>query len=109
MSVETRSRSFIMPRTRAPGKRPRASKRSPHRFDEWVECPPPTLDELFQQMSESLREATAFMQALRLMGLGLTELGRDEGDAVLTVADATHARLEIVYDTWLDYVQAARR
>jgi hypothetical protein len=64
---------------------------------------------MFQQMSESLREATAFMRALRLMGLGLTELGSEEGDAVLTIADATSARLEIVYDTWLDYVQAARR
>lgn len=100
-----------MPCTRPPGKRSRASK-SPLRdqsADEWVECPPPTADELFRQMSEALREATGFMQALRLMGLGLTELGRDEGDAVLTVADATHARLEIVHDTWLDYVQAARR
>ena len=100
-----------MPRSRAPGKRSRASKRpSPDRFgDDWVECPPPTRKEMFQQMSEALREATAFMQALHLMGLGLTELGRDEGDAVLTVADATSARLQIVYDTWLDYVQAARR
>ena len=49
------------------------------------------------------------MRALRLMGLGLTELGSEEGDAVLTVAEATSARLEIVHDTWLDYVQAERR
>jgi|GEM_PF-6148255 len=100
-----------MPRTRAPGKRSRTSKGPPpKRFgDEWVECPSPTLDELFQRMSESLREATAFMRALRLMGLGLTELGSEEGDAMLTIADATSARLEIVYDTWLDYVHAARR
>jgi hypothetical protein len=99
-----------MPRTRAPRKRSRASKRRPQDrpADEWVECPPPTSGELFQQMSEALREAIAFMQALRLMGLGMNELGRDEGDAVLTVADATSARLEIVQDAWLNYVQAER-
>jgi hypothetical protein len=99
-----------MPRTRASGKRSRAPKHSPKQSgSEWVECPPPTSRELFQQMSEALRDATAFMQALRLMGLGMNELGRDEGDAVLTVADATSARLEVVHDAWLDYVQAARR
>ena len=100
-----------MPRTRAPGKRARAARRSRQaQFDdEWVVCPPPTEDEMFHRMSESLHEAVAFMQALRLMGLGMTELGRDEGDAVLTVADATSARLETVRDTWLDYVQAVRR
>ena len=100
-----------MPRTRASGKRPRASKRRPpdQTADEWVECPPPTSRELFQQMSVALREAIAFMRALRLMGLGLTELGSEEGDAVLTVAEVTSARLEIVHDAWLDYVQAERR
>jgi hypothetical protein len=97
-----------MPRTRAPGKRRRASERSAqdNAAGEWVECPPPTSREPFQQMSVALREAIAFMRALRLMGLGLTELGSEEGDAVLTVAEATSARLEIVHDTWLDYVQA---
>ena len=97
-----------MPRSRASGKRRRASSQD-SAADEWVECPPPTSRELFQQMSEALRDATAFMQALRLMGLGMNELGRDEGDAVLTVADATSARLEVVHDAWLDYVQAERR
>jgi len=118
-------RSFLdntMPRTRrAPGKRPRApahhAKRArparaanpPQSADQWIACPPPTLDELFQRMSESLDEASAFMQALHLMGLGMTELGRDEGDAVRTIADAAQARLHVVCDTWLDYIQAARR
>ena len=102
-------------RPRAPGhhrpkraRRPRGSG-SPQPADEWIACPPPTLDELFQRMSESLGAAIALMQALRLMGLGMTELGRDEGDAVRTIADATHTRLNIVCDTWLDYIQAARR
>jgi hypothetical protein len=97
-----------MPRSRAPGKRRRASVQD-SATDEWVECPPPTSRELFQQMSEALRDAAAFMRALQLMGLGMNELGRDEGDAVLTVAEATSARLEVVHDAWLDYVQAARR
>ena len=57
----------------------------------------PTRNELFQARPASCcAEATAFMRALRLMGLGSTELGSEEGDAVLTVADATSARLEIV-------------
>jgi len=105
-----------MPRTRrAPGKRSRVAKRRPkrppqtHCSEERIECPPPTLEELFQRMSESLGEAIAFMQALRLMGLGMIELGRDEGDAVRAIADATNARLAVVDDTWIDYMQAARR
>jgi len=40
------------------------------------------------------------------MGRGMAELGRDEGDAVMAVAGAACDRLQIVDDTWLDFIQA---
>jgi hypothetical protein len=84
----------------------RASKDARTASDsEWIELPPPTRDELFHTMRTALHEAQAFMQAASLMGRGLTELGSDYGDAVQTVADATHERLETMHDAWLDYVQ----
>lgn len=87
-----------MPRTRhAP--RPRTWK------DEWIECPPPTLDELVRQMDAPLSEAIGLVEALRLMGHGLTELGRDEGCAILSVTDAAHDRLMSVQDAWLGLMQ----
>lgn len=69
--------------------------------DEWVECPPPTLAELVRQMDAPLSEAIAFLEALRLMGHGLSERGRDEGCAILSVSDAAHDRLRAVQDAWL--------
>jgi hypothetical protein len=100
-----------MPRSRAPGKRARVSKRPPkaQMADEWVVCPPPTNDEMFQSMSEALYDAMGFAQALHLMGLGMVELGRDEGDAVKAIADVMNVRLETIRETWLDYVQSTRR
>jgi hypothetical protein len=93
-----------MPRTRhAPGKRPRTWK------DEWIECPPLSLDELIRHMDAPLSEAIGLIEALRLMGHGLTELGRDEGRAILSVSDAAHERLQSVQDAWLGLIQAARR
>ena len=91
-----------MPRTRH-ASRPRAWK------DEWIECPQPTLAELIRQMDAPLSEAIGLVEALRLMGHGLTELGRDEGDAILNVTDAAHERLMSVQDAWLGLVQTARR
>jgi hypothetical protein len=83
-----------MPRSRAPGTRARVSKRQPKAQvgDEWIVCPPPTKDEMFQSMREALYDAMGLAQALHLMGLGLVELGRDEGDAVKTVAEAMNLR-----------------
>ena len=91
-----------MPRTRH-AFRPRTWK------DEWVECPPPTLDELIRQMDAPLSEAIGLVEALRLMGHGLTELGRDEGGAILSVSEAAHDRLRMVQDAWLGLVQVVRR
>lgn len=96
----------LMPRSkRAPGKKP--PRIEPLR--DWVECPPRTADELIRDMHVSMNEAMALMQALRLMGYGMTELGRDEGDAVLAVADAACERLKTVDDTWIDFIQVVRR
>ena len=98
-----------MPRSKpAPGKRPRAAKKPPRRAlpRGWVACQPRTPDELLRDMHVPMNEAMALMQALRLMGRGMIELGRDEGDAVLAVATAACDRLQIVDDTWLDFVQA---
>jgi hypothetical protein len=93
-----------MPRAkRAPGKRPRTWK------DDWIVCPPPTRAELIRQMDAPLSEAIGLVEALRLMGHGLTELGRDEGCAILSVIDAAHDRLRVVQDAWLGLIQAAPR
>lgn len=103
-----------MPRSRpAPGKRPRACKhrkraQQPALKDDWAECPPRTPDELIRHMHGPMNEAMALMEVLRLMGRGMTELGRDEGDAVLAVADAARDRLKIVDGTWIDFIQAVR-
>ena len=87
-----------MPRTRhAP--RPRSWK------DDWIECPPPTLAELIRQIDAPLSEAIDLVEALRLIGHGLTELGHDEGAAILSVGDAAHDRLQAVQDAWLVLIQ----
>jgi hypothetical protein len=100
-----------MPRSRAPGKRARVSKRPPkaQAAEEWITLPPPTNDEMFHQMRTALYDAMGFASALHLMGLGMVELGRDEGDAVKAIADVMNVRLETIRETWLDYVQSARR
>ena len=63
---------------------------------------------MFIEMHAALNDTVGFVQALALMGHGLTELGREEGDAVASVASAAQDRLRVIEDTWLDYVQAVR-
>ena len=107
-----------MPRNKpAPGKHPSASKRRRPEptglerpaFKDWIELPPPTADEMFIQMKSALNDSLGFVQALVLIGHGLEQIGREEGDAVVSVASAAQERLRIIEDTWLDYVQALRR
>lgn len=89
-----------MPRTRrASGTRPRTWK------DDWIVCPQPTLPALVRQMDEPLAEAIGFIEALRLMGDGLSERGCEEGSAILRVAEAAQERLRSVQDVWLGLVQ----
>ena len=107
-----------MPRNKpAPGKHPSTSKRrrpeptglERHTWKNWTELPPPTPNEMFAAMRGALHDTVGFVQALVLIGHGLEQIGREEGDAVVSVASAAQERLRIVEDTWLDYVQALRR
>ena len=89
-----------MPRTRrASGTRSRTWK------DDWIVCPQPTLPALVRQMDEPLVEAIGFVEALRLMGDGLSERGCEEGSAILRVAEAAQERLRSVQDVWLGLAQ----
>jgi hypothetical protein len=80
-----------MPGTaRAPKKRPRARtgdfrKRA---IDRALDIEPP------------LREAAAFVQALRLIGHGLLDGQDEEGRAIATVAQAASERLDAVTEVW---------
>ncbi len=89
-----------MPRTR------RASDtRSRTWKDDWIVCPSPTLPALVRQMDAPLVEAIGFVEALRLMGDGLSERGCEEGSAILRVAEAAQERLRSVQDVWLGLIQ----
>jgi hypothetical protein len=56
-------------------------------------------------MDEPLAEAMGFVEALRLMGDGLSERGCEEGSAILRVAEAAHERLLSVQDVWFGLIQ----
>lgn len=87
-----------MPGTaRAPKRRPRAKAKRPDIIMEHIKL-----------MHLPMLQAKGFMQALSLVGRGMTELGRDEGDAVMYLADVTSERLEAIDDTWMDFIQALR-
>jgi hypothetical protein len=75
--------------------------------DDWIVCPPPALPALVRQMDAPLVEAMGFVEALRLMGDGLSERGCEEGSAILRVAEAAQERLRSVQDVWLGLVQEA--
>ncbi len=93
-----------MPRTRrASGKRPRTWK------DDRIVCPPPKLHELVWQMETPLTEAIDFVEALRLMGYGLSERGCDDGSALLRVVEAVQERLRSVEEVWVALVRAQGR
>lgn len=61
-----------------------------------------------REMHLPMLQVQAYAQALSLAGRGMTELGRDEGDAVMHLADVTCERLETINDIWLDFIQALR-
>src|SRR5260221_5739652 len=89
-----------MPRTRrASATRSRTWK------DAWIVCPEPTLPALVREMDEPLAEAIGFVEALRLMGDGLSERGCEEGSAILRVAEAARERLRSVQEVWLGLIQ----
>jgi hypothetical protein len=88
-----------MPGTaRAPNKRPRARARGK----------PDIIMEHIKAMHLPMLEARALIEALSLVGRGMDELGRDEADAVMSVAKAAAERLEAVKEVWSDFIQALR-
>ncbi len=54
-------------------------------------------------------EAAGLLDALVLIGHGMTELGRDDAGAVLTLAEAARERLRLIDEGHIDLIQAARR
>ena len=53
-------------------------------------------------------EARGLLQALILVGRGMEELGREDCDAVRSVAEAAYQRIEIIGDLWIDFIQDLR-
>jgi hypothetical protein len=89
-----------MPGTaRAPRKRPRARIGEFRKkiIDRALDIEPP------------LREAAAFVQALRLIGHGLLDGQDDEGRAIATVAQAAAERLDAVTGIWDGLIDLMRR
>jgi hypothetical protein len=89
-----------MPGTaRAPKKRPRARTGELREkiIDRALDIEPP------------LREAAAFVQALRLIGHGLLDGQDDEGRAIATVAQAASERLDAVTEVWDGLIDLMRR
>lgn len=56
-----------------------------------------------------LREAAAYVQALRLIGHGLLEGQEEEGRAIATVAHAAADRLDALTDVWDRLLELMRR
>ena len=89
-----------MPGTaRAPRKRPRARTGELRKkiIDRALDIEPP------------LREAAAFVQALRLIGHGLLDGQDEEGRAIATVAQAASERLDALTDIWDGLIDLMRR
>jgi hypothetical protein len=69
---------------------------------------PDPVFEIVKHMHLPMLEARAFMNALFLMGHGMNELGRDDGETILTLAGAARERLEIIDDAIVDLIQVER-
>lgn len=69
---------------------------------------PDPVFEIVKHLHLPMLEARAFMNALFLMGHGMNELGRDDGETILTLAGAARERLEIIDDAVIDLVQVER-
>jgi CRISPR/Cas system-associated endonuclease Cas1 len=60
-------------------------------------------------MEEPLRDATAFVLALRLIGQGLLAHDNEEGRAVAAIAWAASDRLDALKQTWDRTYKATRK
>lgn len=91
-----------MPRTKLA-----SGKRRPARPT--AKCEPDPILEIAKQMHLPMIEVAGLLDALVLMGHGMTELGRDDAGAVLTIAQAARERLHLIDEGCIDLMQAARR
>lgn len=60
------------------------------------------------KMHEPMEEAIALLRALVLVGHGMTELGHDDAQVVLTLARQASERVTQIDDAWIDLLQIAR-
>lgn len=60
------------------------------------------------KMHQPMEEAIALLRALVLIGHGMTELGHDDAQVVLTLARQASERLDKIDDAWIDLLQIAR-
>jgi hypothetical protein len=90
-----------MPRTRAPGKGPRAPK-APETVRAKVAA-------LAFDMEEPLNEAIDYVRALALIGYGqMGPEGNEDERAIVAVAHAASERLETLQDTWRGIFKVVR-
>ena len=73
-----------------------------------VREPPHPATELAIKMHQPMEEALALLRALVLVGHGMSELGHDDADVVLTLARAASERLDQIDEAWIDLLQIAR-
>src|SRR3954471_786593 len=99
--VPPKSTSRPMPAPRRARKTPRAPK--PRRRAG------PNLTSLLLDIEQPLRDATHTVEALRLVGHGLSSHDHVGGDAVAELARIAAERLQVVEDTWKKVLEARRR
>ena len=95
-----------MPKRSIPAKRnsaPAAPRRPPGKKRE-----PSLIIDYAMKLHLPMLEARGMVQALILVGRGMEELGREECDAVKSVAEAAYARIEIIDELWIDFIQDLR-
>lgn len=91
-----------MPATRRARKAPPRARKVKRRAG-------PNLSALLLDIEQPLRDATHTVQALRLVGHGLSSHDHVGGDAVAELARIAAARLEAVEEMWKKVLEARRR
>jgi hypothetical protein len=71
--------------------------------------PGSNLTSLLLDIEQPLRDATLTIEAMRLVGHGLTLHDATGGDAVAELARIAGERLEAVEETWKEVLRARRR
>jgi len=60
------------------------------------------------EMHQPMADAPALLRALVLVGHGMSELGHDDAQVVLTLARAASERVDRIDEAWIDLLQIAR-